>query len=360
MRYIVIAAALCVCAFGQTQDHGRVFLGPLNAGGATITIPAKITTSDPGTCSVGEAIFRSDLSAGANIKFCTSTNTWTAWSGGGGTTYTAGPHITIAGDEISVDTTNIAELDADNAYTGYNNLSGGSWRPPEVAFASLPSAASVTGKVYVVTDAATAGSCSAGSGSARSWCRSTGSAWESLGGSTGAAVGADNTFTGTNTFSGVVIGAIKVLKPGTINATATVPNNTAYQTVTGGAYTGATQASGDVVYHDFVFSKPATTRAMNCKLQKNGTDLVSTAIALSTSANAAIVGRITEIVTGASTQTTSHIQYTGGSNASLGSSARSASNTTPAYQWVCANDTSADTDDEITLVSWTILFAKVF
>jgi hypothetical protein len=99
---------------------------------------------------------------------------------------------------------------------------------------------------------------------------------------------------------------------------------------------------------------------MNCKLQKNGTDLVSTAIALSTSANAAIVGRITEIVTGASTQTTSHIQYTGGSNASLGSSARSASNTTPAYQWVCANDTSADTDDEITLVSWTILFAKVF
>ena len=48
--------------------------------------------------------------------------------------------------------------------------------------ATLPAAASWSGGTVVVTDAATAGSCTVGSGSAISLCRSSGSAWISLGG----------------------------------------------------------------------------------------------------------------------------------------------------------------------------------
>lgn len=46
--------------------------------------------------------------------------------------------------------------------------------------ATLP-AAGTANRVAIVTDAATAGSCTSGSGSARAWCRDTGSVWESIG-----------------------------------------------------------------------------------------------------------------------------------------------------------------------------------
>lgn len=49
----------------------------------------------------------------------------------------------------------------------------------------LPAAASWSGYTVVVDDAATAGSCTVGGGSALSYCRSSGSAWVSLGGSGG-------------------------------------------------------------------------------------------------------------------------------------------------------------------------------
>jgi hypothetical protein len=286
MRQITIAAALaCACAFGQTQDHGRIFLGPLNAGGATITIPAKITTSDPGTCSVGEAIFRSDLSAGANIKFCTSTNTWTAWSGSG--SYTAGAGISIAGNEISVDPTNIVEKDA------------------------------------------------------------------------------DSTITGANTFSGRVIGAMKIVDHTYVNTTIT-PN---VQNSTGGAWTQASPQArawttplkwntGDVIIHEALWSKPTgNTNAMYCTLFQGSTNLIHATTQGYNIGNttSGMTLRVHQIITGASSQT----QFANGNNMSASGIAvpvisTSVSNATPTYEWRCTNQSGADVDDAATLLTWTI------
>ena len=51
--------------------------------GATSTSPMTVATSDPGTCSVGNMLFRSDSGA---LKICTATDTWTA-QGSGTQTY---------------------------------------------------------------------------------------------------------------------------------------------------------------------------------------------------------------------------------------------------------------------------------
>lgn len=85
-----------------------------------------------------------------------------------------------------------ARQDGNNIYTGYNNMSAGSWRPPESLKASLPAAAGVNGKVYVVTDGLTSSDCTTGGGIIRALCVSNGSVWISLGGGVGtvAVVGA--------------------------------------------------------------------------------------------------------------------------------------------------------------------------
>lgn len=61
----------------------------------------------------------------------------------------------------------------------------GAYRPPESTFAALPAASTNVGYIYVVTDAVSAGSCSSGGGSARAICRSTGTTYESIGGTAG-------------------------------------------------------------------------------------------------------------------------------------------------------------------------------
>jgi len=76
---------------------------------------------------------------------------------------------------------NIAMGNRTNTYTAYNDVSGGSWRPPEATVSALPAAAGVNGRVYLVTDGASTGSCSAGGGSSRTLCRSNGSAYECVG-----------------------------------------------------------------------------------------------------------------------------------------------------------------------------------
>lgn len=77
-----------------------------------------------------------------------------------------------------------------NTITSYDDMSGGAWRPPEATVSTLPSAASSTGKTYVVTDGATSGDCTAGSGTTRAFCTSDGAAWVALGGGGGALTGA--------------------------------------------------------------------------------------------------------------------------------------------------------------------------
>lgn len=52
--------------------------------GKTSTKPVKTGTSDPATCGIGELLFRTDVTAGSNLKGCTATNTWTTQGGGGG------------------------------------------------------------------------------------------------------------------------------------------------------------------------------------------------------------------------------------------------------------------------------------
>ncbi len=63
------------------QGGTNTFTGANDFSGATSTYPMKVGTSDPGTCSVGMFLFRSDTGA---TKVCTTTNTWTAIGGGGG------------------------------------------------------------------------------------------------------------------------------------------------------------------------------------------------------------------------------------------------------------------------------------
>lgn len=82
---IFLFLGLAALLWGETVINGsRSILGAWNAGGATSTIPAKVGTTAPATCTVGEMFFDSDATAGSNILLCTSTDTWTAVSGGGG------------------------------------------------------------------------------------------------------------------------------------------------------------------------------------------------------------------------------------------------------------------------------------
>ena len=80
---IFVFFALAALLWGETVINGsRSILGAWNAGGAASTIPAKVGTSLPAVCVVGEQFFKSDASAGQNLYLCTGTNTWTAVSSG--------------------------------------------------------------------------------------------------------------------------------------------------------------------------------------------------------------------------------------------------------------------------------------
>ena len=64
----------------------NTFTGKNDFGSASGTTPNKIglTAALPATCTVGQTYFETDATAGSNIELCTTTNTWTAISGGGG------------------------------------------------------------------------------------------------------------------------------------------------------------------------------------------------------------------------------------------------------------------------------------
>lgn len=92
---VFLALILVSLLWGDTVINGsRSILGTWNAGGAAATIPAKVGTTLPGTCGVGEQFFKSDATAGQNIYLCTATNTWTQVTGGGG----GGDQICTPGD----------------------------------------------------------------------------------------------------------------------------------------------------------------------------------------------------------------------------------------------------------------------
>lgn len=62
----------------QMKADDYVVTADLDASAAITSKPMKVATSDPGTCSVGEFLFRSDSGA---TKACTSSNTWTTLGG---------------------------------------------------------------------------------------------------------------------------------------------------------------------------------------------------------------------------------------------------------------------------------------
>lgn len=109
--------------------------GVIDFSGADRTIVAKVGTTPPATCSVGEWFFDTDELAGANLKICVAQNTW------------------------------------QNLTTTYI---------PAYTVATLPSPG-VEGRVAVVTDASVSGSCTVGNGTALALCRDSGSAWVPLG-----------------------------------------------------------------------------------------------------------------------------------------------------------------------------------
>ena len=129
--------------------------------GASRTAPVKAGTTPPATCTVGDWFFDTDATAGRNIALCTATNTWT---------YLEATYATIDNTVLT--------LPRITSYT----------------VATLP-AAGTAGRLAVVTDAASAGSCTAGGGAAIALCRDSGSAWVPLGdGGSGGGGGSGNTY----------------------------------------------------------------------------------------------------------------------------------------------------------------------
>jgi hypothetical protein len=112
------------------------------------------------------------------------------------------PGVAVAG-------TDYPGLGSANAWTGYNDMSAASWRPPESVFGSLPAASTVSGRVYIVTNSSGPTACD-GAGSSRSWCRSNGTTYEVLGGSGGGAGG---------TICSVTVGATPAMDATSCNGT---------------------------------------------------------------------------------------------------------------------------------------------
>ena len=72
--------------FAQTQIHLQTQSKAVDFANASSTRPAKTGTALPAACLVGEAFFKSNAAAGANLYGCTATNTWTQMSTSGGGT----------------------------------------------------------------------------------------------------------------------------------------------------------------------------------------------------------------------------------------------------------------------------------
>jgi hypothetical protein len=302
---LAVMAAVCLpVLFAQTEIQGLVVRGTADISGATISKPSRVVGSDPsGACSNNNEVVLSSVTG--NLFSCLS-GAWHAASGSGGTGSPGGSTNAIqinsagsfggllnttgtrqfvisvssgatlgvlqASDIPSLTSSTISDFSSAvaalaampggaNTYTGYNNFSGASIRLPETVVGSLPTASANTGKVYVVTDASTAGSCTSGSGTARSICRSNGTIWESIGGAPGGGGGpalqlngaavSDATAnfmsgTGVNVINGGSSGGVKIVQLDT--DTAVIPTKAVAQagsmisfTTTGGttAYLGA-------------------------------------------------------------------------------------------------------------------------
>lgn len=95
--------------------------GPWTSAGATSTAPIKVASADPGTCTIGDYLYRSDIST---TKTCTATNTWTALGGGSSDPATL---YTLEDDFLYWSTTNYAKGDATWWLSFGSNSNSGSY-----------------------------------------------------------------------------------------------------------------------------------------------------------------------------------------------------------------------------------------
>ncbi|MEO8596167.1 MAG: hypothetical protein ABI759_22805 [Candidatus Solibacter sp.] len=163
---------------GQLRATGGGAAIDFSGAASTAPVKAGTTAGRPSACTLGQLYFATDAGAGQNLFFCTATGApgvWTQMTGG------------------SADTSSLGALGGANTWTGYNNFAGGQWRPPESTVAGLPPAAANQGKVFMVTDAVNAGTCSTGGGSVRELCRAGAAAYECVGGCGSGSGGAANT-----------------------------------------------------------------------------------------------------------------------------------------------------------------------
>lgn len=257
---------------GVSGNPTLTIAAALDLSGNTSTKPIKTGTSDPGTCSVGEFFYDTD---DVLLRVCSATNTWTSVTGGGSITAAALAAVIVPGADACIQPTiNGSDLElvfdypnctnaVATAPTAYTNMSGGSWRPPESVYASLPSAGSNTGKLFMVTDGASA-SCAAGSGSTRCMVVSNGSVWQALGGG-GAASGATKYTIGEASLTAASTSDITfvTLTSGKIIRGCHIKHSAAF---TGGSLTGMTVSIGISGVVDLlcpaldVFASPSNTR----------------------------------------------------------------------------------------------------
>jgi len=93
----------------------------LDLSGHASTIPWRVATSAPLTCTVGQVYFDSNDTAGMNVFGCTATDTWTLQ----GKVYTAGTGISIVGTAIAVDTTVVPTFLTNSASLDFGNITSG-------------------------------------------------------------------------------------------------------------------------------------------------------------------------------------------------------------------------------------------
>ena len=76
----------------QTNQGNTATAGTQDFSQAAHTLPMKSgsTSAMPSTCTVGEAYFATDATAGSNLYGCTAANTWIQQAGGGGS-----PGVTV-------------------------------------------------------------------------------------------------------------------------------------------------------------------------------------------------------------------------------------------------------------------------
>lgn len=90
--FLAVFLALAVGLAGAQTNNRPVAAGAI-----------RTTTSLPATCAVGDAYFKSNATAGANIYACTAANTWTVQGGGTGAAL-ASTHVFVGnGSGVATD-----------------------------------------------------------------------------------------------------------------------------------------------------------------------------------------------------------------------------------------------------------------